>query len=175
MTSHADYVPTAFPIASRPREQMDRLLPALLQARKHLEEFQKHRARCLASCAGVRERKARVVMGNFLALNLAAFRLRADDIACTLADVYGDAICTGRVKGIDPPVDLFFGEIMRLDADPSSPGDLSVHMGRLHRAGRQFTATVRKLLHEGTSGSRLDDCEREFERRWRAVLRHRFP
>ncbi len=107
-------------------------------------------------------------MGNFLALNLAAFRLRADDVACTLADVYGD--CTGRVKGVDAPVDLFFGEIMRLDADPGpSSGDLRAQMVRLHRAGRLFMDAVRKLPHEGGFGNRLTDCEREFELRWRAV------
>ncbi len=168
MASHSD-VPTTFPGANRPREQMDRLPSVLLQARKQLELFQKHRSRCLASCAGIRERKTRVAIANFLALNLAAFKLRADEIACTLADVYGDANFTCRVEGINAPVDMFFGGIGWLDADPGSPGDLRVHMGRLHRAGCQFMATVRKLPHEGGAGNRLNDCEREFERRWRAV------
>ncbi len=168
MASHSD-VPTTFPGANRPREQMDRLPSVLLQARKQLELFQKHRSRCLASCAGIRERKTRVAIANVLALNLAAFKLRADEIACTLADVYGDAIFTGRVGGITAPVDLFFGGIMRLDTDPGSPGDLRAHMGRLHRAGRRFMDAVRKLPPEGGSGNRLNECEREFDRRWRAV------
>ena len=162
-------VPTTLPSAKHRLEDLELLAPVLLHARKQLEVFQKHRARCLASCARIREHKPRVATANFLALNLAPFRLRADEIACTLADVYGDAIFSGRVEGINAPVDMFFGGIGRLDADPGSPGDLRVHMGRLHRAGCQFMATVRKLPHEGGAGNRLNDCEREFERRWRAV------
>ena len=120
-------------------------MPLVLQARKHLEEFQKHRARCLASCAGVRDRKARATIAKFLALNLAPFRLQVDDVACALVGALGDGVFTGRVKGIASPVDLFFGAVMRLDIGAGDPGELREHILRLHRAGLRFMQAVRSL------------------------------
>ncbi len=150
------------------RQNMQELAFALLRARKLLESFQKSRARCLAACPAIRDHKARAKALNFLALNLGQFRLRADELLLTVADVHGDGF-TNRVKGIDAPVDVFFGRIMQIDQCAGAAVDFLAEMRRLHRAGQRFMWTIKAIEHSNFAGERLDLCKREYERLWRAM------
>ncbi len=148
---------------------MEQFVPVLLLARKDLEEFQKQRALCFASHADIRGRTLRAALAKLVAVDLKAFRLLADGIACSAADVCSAAFV--RVKGVDTAVDLFFGAVMRTDANTrtNSPSDVRESAAHLRSTSRRFMRTVRTLPHNGAAKARLDECEREFERLWHEV------
>ena len=126
---------------------MQQLVVELLRARKHLESFQKSRSKCIAGQAAIRARSARETNLNFLALDLAPFRLRADNLLLTVPDVYGDVSFTNRVKGVNAPVDMFFGQVMRFDERAGAPVDFQAEMRKLHRAGARFMKSIKAIEH----------------------------
>ena len=147
---------------------MQELAFALLRARKHLEAFQTSRAKCFAGQTAVRDRRARANILNFLALNLGQCRLRADDLLLTVVDVHGDGFMN-HVKGIEAPVDMFFGRIMQIDERANAPGDFVTEMRKLHRAGQRFINSIKAIEQSHVAGERLDLCHREYERLWQAT------
>ena len=147
---------------------MQELSLALLKARKQLEWFQKIRARCFAGQASLRDRSSRAKALNFLSLNLGHHRLRADELVLTVTDVYGDCF-TNRVKGVDAPVDMFFGRVMRVDERAVVPVDFPAEMRKLHRAGQRFMKTIKAIEPSKFAGERLDVCKCEYDRLWQAT------
>ena len=142
-------------------KQMEQFVPVLLRARKELEEFQAERAQCLKLQSRISGRKVRAAVANLLVCDLSAFRLRADNLLCVVADVCGDRAFS-ELK-LDSAVDAFFGSVMRLDTPSKLSGSTRTRITRLQRAARQFMKTARLLPHDYKAELRLRRCERQFE------------
>ena len=157
-------------VASRNRsgDELEKLAPTLLEARRQLVAFQKHRSRCLVACRERKERRGATAIGHFLSLNLAQFRLRVEQLALAFVSACGENPFS-RVGGIQSPVDLFFGEVMRMDSHANRPLDFGAEMRKLHTAGLKFMETVGLLDATCAMGERLAAAKREFERRWLAL------
>ena len=149
-------------------DELEKLAPRLLEARRQLVAFQKHRSRCLVACRERNGRRGTTAIAHFLALNLAQFRLRIEQLALAFVSACGAKAFSG-VVGIQSPVDLFFGEVMRMDSDANRPSDFGAEMRKLHTAGLKFMETVGLLDTSCAMGERLAASKREFERRWLAL------
>ena len=66
-------------------------------------------------------------------------------------------------------VDLFFGEVMRIDSRAPCPLDFGPEMRKLYTAGLKFMETVGGLEASAAIGQRLAASKKEFERRWLAL------
>ena len=151
-------------------EQLEKLAPTLLEARRQLVAFQKHRSRCLVACRERKERRGTTAIAHFLALNLAQFRLRVEQLALAFVSACGENDIFSRVEGIQSPVDLFFGEVMRMDSHATRPSDFGAEMRKLYMAGLKFMETVGGLEAASTAfAERLAASKKEFERRWLAL------
>ena len=97
------------------------------------------------------------------------FRLRADELFLSVSDVLGDDFANQQCAGA-PPVDMFFGKIMRIDKSASAATDFPTELRKLYRTGHRFMRLIDDAVeHSSAAKMRLSKCKSEYDRSWQAM------
>ena len=148
---------------------MQDLGSVLLQARQQLEIYQASRAKCIQACRSIRDRNTLANASKFLSLGMGEFRLRADELFLTVSDVFGDDFANKPCTGT-PPVDMFFGKIMRIPKNAPAATDFPTELRKLYRTGHRFMRLIDDAVeHSSAAKMRLSKCKSDYECSWQAM------